>query len=84
VGETRLYLVTFHIREEVPFFNAALALGRVRPPGLQLRTWLISADGAASYAVWEAGSLALLMGVLDVEFGESADYAVTEVNLLYG
>lgn len=81
--ETRLFLVTFHIRDEVAFFNAALALGRRRPPMLRLRFWLITADGQTSYALWEATETATLLGILDVEFGNCADYELSEVNLLH-
>lgn len=81
--DSRLYLVTFRVHDEVGFFNAALALGRRRPASLKLRTWLISTDGTTSYALWEATAAAVLLGVLDVEFGDSADYELTEVNLLY-
>jgi len=80
---TRLFLVTFHIVDEVAFFNATLALSRRRPAALKLRHWLISADGETSYALWEAGEAVTLMGVLDVQLGESADYEISEVNLLY-
>jgi hypothetical protein len=82
-GETRLFYVTFTIKNEVAFFNAALALGRRRPAALKLRHWLIAADGKTSYALWEANEAVTLMGILDVEFGASADYEIEEVNLLY-
>jgi len=58
-------------------------LGRRRPAALKLRSWLMSADGTTSYALWEATAAAVLLGILDVEFGDSADYELTEVNLLY-
>jgi len=81
---TKLFLVTFRIADEVAFFNAALALGRRRPAALRLRHWLIAADGKTSYALWEATEAVTLMGVLDVQFGgASADYEISEVNLLY-
>lgn len=82
-GETRLFYVTFQIKDEAAFFSAALALGRRRPATLKLRHWLISASGKTSYALWEAGEVITLMAILDVEFGASADYDIEEVNLLY-
>jgi hypothetical protein len=83
VGDTRLFYVTFRVKDEVAFFNAALALGRRRPAALKLRHWLIAGDGRTSYALWEATEAVTLMGILDVEFGDSADYGIEEVNLLY-
>jgi len=83
-AETKLYLVVFQISDELEFFNAALALGRRRPPGIRLRHWFIADDGKTSYAVWEAGEVNVLLGVLDVEFGPSASFDVQHVNLLYG
>ena len=82
--ETRLFLATFQIVDEIGFFNAALRLGHKRPPGMRLHHWYISADGATSHAIWEATDAHALMGVLDVEFGESAAYVLGEVNVLYG
>jgi hypothetical protein len=84
MAETRLFLVTFAVHDEVRFFNAALALGRRRPAHMRLRIWLMSSDGRASYALWEAGEAAALMAIFDVEFGDSVDYTIEPVNLLYG
>jgi hypothetical protein len=82
--ETRLFLVILQISDEIGFFNAALGLGRKKPSSIRLHHWYMSADGATSYAIWEAVDAHALMGVLDVEFAKSATYVLTEVNVLHG
>lgn len=82
--ETHLYMVIFHINDDLAFFNAALKMARRRPPGIRLRHWFMSADGLTSYAIWEAAEPHLLMGILDVEFDQVAEYDLSEVHLLWG
>lgn len=84
MDETHLYLVIFHVNDDLAFFNAALKMARRRPPGIRLRHWFMSADGLTSYAIWEAAEPHMLMGILDVEFDQVAEYDLSEVHLLWG
>lgn len=79
-----LFLVTFHLDDERDFFNAVLRLGHRRPRGISLRHWFMSENGRVSYSIWEAAEKHALMGILDVEFGNVAEYDIEEVHILWG